>query len=328
MVSLKTQKILWGRAAGRCAHEDCRRRLVEDISETDDPTLVGENCHIVAEKEDGPRGNSPLSLDERNRYGNLILLCNIHHKIIDDNEGKWTVVALHELKQRHEAWVEQSLGLDRVKLQEDTTYADYIDVWARLANLDNWTVWTSFVLGSGQPRIRPDVEADLNTLRKWLLARVWPGRYKTLEAAFENFRRVLSDFHETLRTHLEEHKGSEFLFTEKFYKIPQWDPALYQQLLKEYDFHVALVCDLMLELTRAANLVSDEIRRHVSHSYRLNEGYLVVSQGPNSLLQYIESVPRYRGEESASGIPYPGLDAFYNDREKRDSYEGKGRPPG
>ncbi|MGP4693894.1 hypothetical protein [Agrobacterium cavarae] len=301
--------------------------MVEDISETDDPTLVGENCHIVGEKEDGPRGNSPLSLAERNRYSNLILLCNIHHKIIDDNEGKWTVGALHELKQKHEDWVEQSLGLDQVKLREDMIYADYIDDWARLAHLDNWTGWTSFVLGSGQPRIRPDVEADLGTLRQWLLARVWPGRYKTLEAAFENFRRVLSDFHETLRAHLEERKGSEFLFTEKFYKIPHWDPALYQQLSEKYDFHVALVCDLMLELTRAANLVTDEIRRHVAHSYRLKEGYLVVSQGPYALLQFVESVPKYRAEEISTGIPYPGLDAFYDERADRDRCEGKGRPP-
>ena len=90
-ISLKTQKILWGRAAARCAFSECRRHLVEDITQTDDPTLVGENCHIVAEKDDGPRADPAMPVDDRNRYENSILLCNVHHKIVDDNEQVWTV---------------------------------------------------------------------------------------------------------------------------------------------------------------------------------------------------------------------------------------------
>lgn len=326
-VSLKTQKMLWGRAAARCAFPECRRHLVEDIAETDDPTLVGENCHIVAEKDDGPRGDPALLVDERNRYGNLVLLCNVHHKIVDDNEKTWTVEALKTLKQEHEAWVEQSLGLDKLKLREDTIYADYVDEWARLAHLDTWTGWSSYVLGSGQPRIRADIDDDLEKLRRWLLGRIWPGRYISLETAFRNFQLVLQDFHETLRKHLHYRGRGDLLSTEKFYKIEEWNPSLYQRLSAEFEFHVDLVCDLMLELTRAANLICDEIRRHLAHNYRLQEGDLIVQRGPDMHFQFVEFVPRYSRNEATETRTYPGLDRFYSDRADRDWSIGQKRPP-
>lgn len=82
-ITLKTHKMLWGRAANRCAI--CRMELVMDASETDDEAVVGEACHIVAQKEDGPRGQSPLTQEQRDKYANLILLCNVHHKQVDDH---------------------------------------------------------------------------------------------------------------------------------------------------------------------------------------------------------------------------------------------------
>lgn len=326
-ISLKTQKMLWGRAAARCAFPECRRALVEDVTETDDPTLVGENCHIVAEKGDGPRGNPAMMVDDRNRYGNLILLCNVHHKIIDDQVASWTVERLRQLKQDHETWVEQSLGLDRVKLRDDTIYADYVDEWARLAHLEIWTGWSSFILGSGQPRIRLAVDADLETLRRWLLGRIWPGRYPGLEHAFRNFQRVLQDFHETLREHLDRTGRGEMLFTEKFYQIKDWDPLRYARLSHEYEFHVDIVSDLMLELTRAANLVCDFVRRDISHAFRLKEGNLIVQRGPDMNLCFSEFVVRYSSDQAGQKMPYPGLPAFYEARSDRDWTIGKGTPP-
>jgi len=55
-ISLKTAKMLWGRAAGRCSMPECRQPLVIDSTETDNEALIGDMCHIVAESEDGPRG--------------------------------------------------------------------------------------------------------------------------------------------------------------------------------------------------------------------------------------------------------------------------------
>jgi hypothetical protein len=327
-VTLKTQKMLWGRAAARCAMPECRRHLVEDVSETDDPTLVGENCHIVAESDGGPRSDPTVPFAERNRYANLILLCRVDHKIIDDNEAIWTVEKLKKLKSSHETWVEQSLGLDRLKLRDDTVYGDYVDEWARRAHLGEWAAWSSYVLGSGQPRIRAEVDKDLEELRGWLLARIWPGRYLELERAFGNFARVLQDFQETLRSRLEPSPRNSMLFTAKFYQIGNWDPPRYERLSRQYDFHVDLVSDLMLELTRAANLLCDQIRRHIAHAYRLAEGHLTVQRGPDIHFQWSEFVTRYSGEEAALERPYPGLEAFYDARSGRDVTIGVGRPDG
>jgi hypothetical protein len=266
-------------------------------------------------------------MDDRNRYGNLILLCNLHHKIIDDNEKLWTVERLKQLKHEHEEWVDQSLGLDRIKLRDDAVYADYVDEWARLVHLASWTGWSSFILGSGQPRIQVEVDNDLEALRRWLLGRIWPGRYVSLEGAFCNFQRVLQDFHETLREHLDKPGNGDWLVTRKFYQIKQWDPPLHARLGAKYDFHVDIVCDLMLELTRAANLICDQVRRHVAHSYRLQEGNLIVQRGPDMSLQYVEFAPRYTDDEAARENPYPGLNQFYCDRVNRDRYIGRGRPP-
>ena len=81
----KDQKILWAKSAGRCSMPECREKLVLEASEKvpSKNLLIGENCHIVAKSEDGPRGNSILTKEERNRYPNLILLCSNHHIVID-----------------------------------------------------------------------------------------------------------------------------------------------------------------------------------------------------------------------------------------------------
>lgn len=74
--------------------------------------LLGEMAHIVAESPDGPRGDDPLPLDQRNLHTNLVLLCNNHHQIIDDpgNAAYYTVERLRGIKEKHERWVEQTLG--------------------------------------------------------------------------------------------------------------------------------------------------------------------------------------------------------------------------
>ncbi len=108
-ISSKTHKMLWGRAASRCAFPHCRRELVMDSNAIDQASLVGQECHIVAKEKDGPRGNSPLSQKQRDEYENLLLLCNIHHKLIDDQPNTYTVESLQQIKAAHEQWVRECL---------------------------------------------------------------------------------------------------------------------------------------------------------------------------------------------------------------------------
>jgi hypothetical protein len=315
--------MLWGRAAGRCSI--CRTVLVVDRTESDSEAVIGEMCHIVAESEDGPRGRSPLRSAQRNEYDNLILLCPNHHAEIDAQSEAFTIERLKSIKAEHEKWVRDSLpGYDRVRQQEDEIYASYIDEWAHRCDLDGWTGWSSFVLGGDHPQMTVEQDQELEELRRWLLGRVWPGRYPSLEKAFANFRVVLQDFQNTFRRHAEKPTpDSEWLLTVKFYQIREWDEERYKRLGKEYDFHVALLDDLMLELSRAANLICDEVRSLLLPTFRLSEGYLLVESGPHLPdASWRTFTVHYSKEAKAEPTPYPGLEAFKHARFTRDRWFG------
>lgn len=292
-----------------------------DETETDDPSIIGEECHIVAREDDGPRGNSTLPEESRDLYDNLILLCNIHHKVIDDQVNTYSVEKLKEIKKDHEQWVKKSLDIDEKKMKDELIYSAYVDEWVKRADLDNWQAWTSWLLGSGQPRINSQRLKELEELNDWLFSRIMPNTYLDLENSLENFRRVLQDLINTFYTHSIE-KG-EFYETEKFYKIDHWDPDLNKKLHKEFMFHVDLVMDLTVELTRAANYVCDQVRRYLLPDFRLKEGLLVVTSGPYMDLSFRTHKVRYTGNQR-SGVPYKGLEQFKRERADRDFYFGLG----
>lgn len=319
-ILLKTQKMLWGRAASRCCI--CRKDLVMDASETDDESLVGEACHIVGRKNDGPRGISDLPEVDRDKYSNLLLLCNVHHKLVDDQTNKYTVEKLSEIKSKHISWVKEKLDTyDEGKQRDDEIYADYIDMWEEKLQIDEWKIWATSILFYGQPSLRIDMDNRLSELKEFLLSRVWPQRYKELEEAFHNFRIVLQDFHCVFHEHAIK-RGENKLETEKFYKIKEWNEEKYRDLAKEFHIHVALVQDLILELTRAANYVCDKIRECLLRSYRLKEGVLLIDSGPHMGFEIRTYRAEYRDKERVLR-PYPGLQEFEEVRLVRDFCFGK-----
>jgi HNH endonuclease len=104
----KTRKILWGRSGNRCAI--CRRELVIDATPADDESVVGEECHIMSDKGQGPRYDSSLPEEQIDNPENLVLLCRVHHKMVDDQYETYTAELLRDLKQNHEKWVSSALG--------------------------------------------------------------------------------------------------------------------------------------------------------------------------------------------------------------------------
>lgn len=281
---------------------------------------------MVAEAEDGPRGKSSLKTEERDRYSNLILLCRNHHSEIDGQEHAYSVEVLKKIKKEHEAWVVSSLpGFDGAKQQDDEIYAGYIDEWARRCDLDSWMGWSSGILGGGQPSLSVAIDGQLRELRHWLLVRVWPGRYPKLEKALQNFRCVLADFQNLFHKHAERLPPDfECLYTKRFYKIEEWDEERYDRLSNRYEYHVDLVQDLMLELTRAANHVCDEVRAHLLPGFRLKEGRVAVESGPHEGMQWHRMVVQYDQKERSLDQPYPGLPAFVDARTSRDRCFGQG----
>jgi hypothetical protein len=102
----RTRKIVWIEAGGRCAI--CRRQVLTSGTETDDPSIFGEEAHIVSGAPRGPRAGS-LDGDRLDSHENLILLCREHHKQIDDQFKHYTVERLQQIKQKHKEWI-ASLG--------------------------------------------------------------------------------------------------------------------------------------------------------------------------------------------------------------------------
>lgn len=103
-ISDRTRKILWVKAGGRCSI--CQVQLVTEGTDTDDPSVFGEEAHIVGQSPNGPRAGVISDVDS---YTNLILLCRKHHKQVDDQVGYYTVERLKEIKRQHEEWI-TSLG--------------------------------------------------------------------------------------------------------------------------------------------------------------------------------------------------------------------------
>ena len=140
---------LWRLAGFRCSFGDCNTELFKEEKEG----ILGNMAHIVAEAESGPRGRSELTLEERNSYSNLILLCPNHHNLIDNDENEWTVEKLHAMKRKHENWVRAQLSkgedwhshihprlihyINLTRLALDPSAYSYLSTWDHAFKFDN-----------------------------------------------------------------------------------------------------------------------------------------------------------------------------------------------
>lgn len=322
-ISIKTHKMLWGRSGNLCAFPNCKKELVMDISETDDISVVGEEAHIVAREPNGPRGSYPLDSEHRDKYANLVLMCSTHHKVIDEHPLNYSVELLHEYKTNHENWVKQNLKIDNAKQREDEIYASYLDDFIKLADIENYKAWTSWLLGGDHPKILKSQYDKLRDLINYIISRVWYKRYPELEYSLINFKNVLNDLLKVLDEHAEEVGNGEEIWTRKFYKIDRWDKELYEELHEKYMFHVRLIVDLTLELTRAINYIFDKVRQFLLPSFRIKEGVLLLEVGPFMDMSWRTFRVEYKPEERVE-YPYPGLRNFMKIRNERDICWGNG----
>ncbi len=321
-ISLKNHKILWAKSGNRCPYAGCKNELIVDPSLADDSSVIGEEAHIVARKEDGPRGKNQLELSKRDEYSNLILLCRNHHKEIDDQESKYSVSFLHEMKSNHEEWVKTNLDFSLNDFNEELKYSKYLDKIIHDADFDNWENWSSYLLSSGQPSISKDRYDSLKAIPNYVVSRFWPGKYLELERSIINFKNVLNDLTLVFDRYKQE-KDDEY-WTEKFYKIRDFDQERYHLLLDKYNYHVDLVEDLTLELTRAGNLLCERIRDSIHPNFREEEGKLLVTTGPDMSLKWQTLLIQYKNGEKTNR-PYPGLESFLEERKNRDFNFGEGK---
>jgi hypothetical protein len=97
----KRASILYVRAGGRCEFHGCNKYLFRHHL-THEENNFSEKAHIVAYREDGPRGKSLGRPTDIHDLDNLMLLCPPCHKHIDDNPHSYPVEKLREFKRDHE----------------------------------------------------------------------------------------------------------------------------------------------------------------------------------------------------------------------------------
>ena len=105
----RDRKALWTKSGNRCTYNIDSERCDTELVRVDNGKYVvlGEECHIVGEKPKAARyiENYP----QLETYYNAILMCGVHHKLIDDNPDVYTIDVLHAMKDSHENAIQESL---------------------------------------------------------------------------------------------------------------------------------------------------------------------------------------------------------------------------
>src|SRR6267142_731106 len=102
--------LLAARSGGRCEFAGCNEYLFEHPLTLQDGNF-SQHAHIVAFSEEGPRGNEGARPDNINSVDNLMLLCPLCHKLIDDNPDDYPRSVLEKYKQDHEERIKHVTGL-------------------------------------------------------------------------------------------------------------------------------------------------------------------------------------------------------------------------
>jgi hypothetical protein len=341
-IGVHARKRLWVRSGGRCAFPDCDEQLLEPIEGTDEDTIVGVECHIVARKDSAQiaRSESSLTTEERERFAsliedrhgfaNLVLMCSRHSRVIDDPRAPYDVATVVAMKRDHEAAIAADRSPEQ-RRQDDLELRQtaIIDEWERRIGLDEWRERYGSIFSDGHPRMQREHFEELTETRRWMFSRVWPRAGTPVEEAFENFRYVAQDLQLIFEQYPHEHLARRGVVAPaRFYNSPEWSRRFdHHTLDKMYEWYAGLLEDLALELTRAANLVSEAVRQTIDSRYRLDEGHVTLESGPYMMEGFPTRLHRPRYKASDGWAPYPGLREFLIKRAERDEHSGSGPAP-
>lgn len=123
--SVSTIKRLFAVSRNQCAFLGCINTLIDEHT----GTVTGEICHIKAKKPKGARFNLSQTDEQRDNFDNLMMMCPIHHKVIDGNPRLYTGESLIEMKIDHES------GGDPIKEPTNQMAALFLEPLIAVENL-------------------------------------------------------------------------------------------------------------------------------------------------------------------------------------------------
>jgi len=301
-ISQRDRIILWARAGGRCSIADCRRELTQNAEASDAAFTLGQMAHIVGEKEGAARGHSALTGDQRDLYTNLVLLCPLHHRIVDEDPAAFPIERLHLIKDDHEQWVREALGGDDRTAVAKEIYAGLIDAAVAAFEFEQWDSWTHLAFDA-IPSWDEGRMDRIHTFRRRVLRTPWPGTLPELERAFATLSIAAEMAVNTFMQHSEpDPRISGHLRAVRWYRssygLPDDERVRIEKAWEKWDGDRD---HLVKELCRAANWWSDVVRRDINPRFLVNRGRFTLSflnetLGASSiLLEY--------GDESKKQLP-------------------------
>jgi hypothetical protein len=281
-INQKDIKLLWGRSGNRCAI--CKKELTQDKNAVTATFTLGEQAHIVAESEDGPRGKATLTLEERNSYHNLILLCPSHHVEIDSNVEDWTTEKIYNQKSQHELWVTETLNqtTDNAKLAQQISFSSMIDSAVTLCELENWQNWTSYALAP-EPTWDAERPDNIFKFREKIISMIWTEDCNDLKRASNTFSILLNTAAQTFMENVDRYKDT--YYPHKFYKAYGYNEN-YDVDLKKYQIWIDKCHNLIKESTKAANWFADEVRKSINPMFFIEKGKFLITMGPCADMSY------------------------------------------
>ncbi len=297
IIGLPATKLLWGRSGGLCSL--CQTKLSEDKKTSHDSYPFGEMAHIIAEENEGPRGKSILTAEQRNSYPNLILLCPTCHTKIDKSVNDYPVELLHQKKSEHELWFEKSRvnAADKLKRTNDYIYAEFVDAAAKLCMFETWRIWTSWGL-STHPQLQESCLDNINGFAHWTIQAVWPGTIPELENSLKTLSYNVKLFANCFSKNC--HRSEKGWLREiRFYQNAR-STKEYDKLLEKYNDWSDQLSDSLVEATKSANWVAEVVRREMDPMFFAVPGKFAINYGADRTLGYTSAVFEYSVAEKAS----------------------------
>ena len=130
-----TQRRLYTESGNRCSYPDCTKQLHQSGGE-----WIAQMAHIHDVHRHTSRYDSTMDDKQLRSYDNLILLCSIHHTVIDTAPFP-TADELREMKARHLAWVREQLD------RKGTLPADFLPYRKGIyipQNMLQWSTWRGY----------------------------------------------------------------------------------------------------------------------------------------------------------------------------------------
>ncbi|MGF1339549.1 HNH endonuclease signature motif containing protein [Streptomyces flavovirens] len=311
------RKILWARSSDVCAFPDCDQQLTVNLHDDGSKSLeaagipLGEEAHIISGSKGGPRYDALYPPEKVDTYENLILLCPTHHRLIDKKGGAgFTVETLRKIKSDHEL-SQRSQKTSQQKRNEEIELRTIalIEAWANKADLDRWEslIWK---LNVPIQRLKEDEIANLTQLGEWAMTRSWPPAYPEVARSFDNYSSVLCDTINHIRKSFEPIEGRDDIWEiYREYKHRLLSQEGYDAALKDFEYRSDVLCELSLELTKAANFVCAAVRSELDPLFRFEEGVLPHRVG-DGVFSNTYTREEYGNTELDQTRPYPGNKAI------------------